>query len=99
MRKVSIKAAVHIAIFAILGALVMVLWNHILPNVCGCSQLNYWQATGLLLLSRILSGRGSTIKTKARKWSVGSEIHNRVKGMSHEEKMEYIKSYMKDHQD
>ena len=41
----------------ILSALVMVLWNLIIPAVSGWSTLSYWQAMGLLLLCRILFGR------------------------------------------
>ena len=40
----------------ILGAVVMLLWNAILPDVLGVSNVNYWQALGLLALSRILFG-------------------------------------------
>ena len=40
----------------ILGAVVMLLWNAILPDVLGVAALNYWQALGLLALSRILFG-------------------------------------------
>lgn len=40
----------------ILGVAVMLLWNAILPDVLGVATLNYWQALGLLALSRILFG-------------------------------------------
>lgn len=39
-----------------LGAVVMFLWNAILPDIAAVSALTYWQALGLLLLSRILFG-------------------------------------------
>ncbi len=38
------------------GFVVMLLWNAILPDVTGVEVLTYWQAVGLLLLSRILFG-------------------------------------------
>lgn len=38
------------------GALVMWLWNNILPAVLGVGALTYWQAVGLLILCRILFG-------------------------------------------
>lgn len=41
---------------ALLGAVVMYLWNAILPEVAGLKPLGYWQALGLLLLCRILFG-------------------------------------------
>jgi hypothetical protein len=43
-------------LIAALGAAVMALWNAILPEVVGAKPLSYWQALGLLLLSRILFG-------------------------------------------
>lgn len=38
------------------GWAVMLLWNAILPDVTGVKMLSYWQAIGLLILSRILFG-------------------------------------------
>ena len=37
-------------------ALVMFLWNAILPAVLGVKIISYWQAMGILALSRILFG-------------------------------------------
>ncbi len=42
-------------IFA-LSAVVMFLWNAILPDVIDVNPLNYWQALGILVLSKILFG-------------------------------------------
>ena len=39
-----------------LSAIVMLLWNWILPSISSLPQLTYWQSMGLLLLSRILFG-------------------------------------------
>ncbi len=39
------------------GLVVMLLWNAILPAaITGANKLNYWQAIGLLILSKILFG-------------------------------------------
>jgi hypothetical protein len=38
------------------GWIVMLLWNAILPQVTSVKELSYWQAVGLLVLSRILVG-------------------------------------------
>ncbi len=35
----------------------MGLWNALLPDILGVSAITFWQALGLLLLSRILFGR------------------------------------------
>ena len=44
-----------IGLFAMSGV-VMFLWNAVMPGVSGVLSLNFWQAMGLLVLSRILFG-------------------------------------------
>lgn len=39
-----------------ISAIVMWLWNFVIPPVTGFSVISYWQAMGLFLLSRILFG-------------------------------------------
>jgi hypothetical protein len=56
-------AIVGIALFiAIGGAIVMQLWNWLLPPLFGWRLLTFWQGVGMLVLCRILfggvSGRG-----------------------------------------
>lgn len=41
---------------AIGGALVLYLWNWLLPALFGWPQITFWQALGLLALCRILFG-------------------------------------------
>ena len=41
---------------AIGGEVVMQLWNWLLPPLFGWRQITFWQALGILLLSRILIG-------------------------------------------
>lgn len=38
------------------GAIVMFLWNAILPDVTGFKPITFWQALGLLVLFKILFG-------------------------------------------
>lgn len=45
-----------VAVLGLLGAAVMLLWNALVPALFRGPLLTFWQATGLLLLSRILSG-------------------------------------------
>lgn len=40
----------------LLAGAVMLLWNAILPEVLGARPVTYWQALGLLVLSRLLFG-------------------------------------------
>src|SRR5262245_438136 len=57
-------ALVGLALFITLGGeLVRQLWNWLLPPLFGFREITFWQALGLLVLSRILfggfGGRGS----------------------------------------
>lgn len=44
------------AVVAGVGFGVMHLWNALVPDVFGLHALNYWQAVGLLVLTRVLFG-------------------------------------------
>lgn len=39
---------------AIFGGVIMFLWNWLVPDLFGGPTINFWQALGLLLLSKIL---------------------------------------------
>ncbi len=54
-RAIFIPMAVAAGIF-VFGSLVMLLWNAILPPVLGISTITFWQALGILVLSKILFG-------------------------------------------
>lgn len=47
---------VRIVLFFVASAAVVWLWNGIIPWVIGFPPVTYWQAAGLLLLTRILFG-------------------------------------------
>jgi hypothetical protein len=38
------------------GTVLLVLWNSLMPAIFGLRSINFWQALGLLVLSRILFG-------------------------------------------
>ncbi len=42
----------------ILGFAISALWNALMPFIFGLPAINFWQALGLFLLSRLLFGRG-----------------------------------------
>jgi hypothetical protein len=49
------------ALFSLLGWVVMLLWNWLMPEIFGLKRLNYWQAWGLFALCSILfKGMGSS---------------------------------------
>ena len=45
-----------IVMVSLLGALVMWLWNWLMPMIFGLPTLTFWQAVGLLVLCRLLVG-------------------------------------------
>lgn len=47
---------IAVVLFVVLGLLVMSLWNALLPAIIGVKSIDFWQALGLLVLSRILFG-------------------------------------------
>lgn len=52
-----LKGIVFFIVFASLFSfLVMWLWNTIVPGITGWKMLTFWEAAGLLLLSKILFG-------------------------------------------
>ena len=56
-RKFVFAIPFMIIAFVFLGGLaVMLLWNAILPAVLGISVITFWQAVGILALSKILFG-------------------------------------------
>jgi Ca2+/H+ antiporter, TMEM165/GDT1 family len=63
MKKHWIKRAVFIpfmiaAGLAVFGGIVMLLWNSILPGLIHVNEITFWQALGLLILSKILFSGG-----------------------------------------
>lgn len=47
---------IGIAIAALFGWIIMLLWNWLMPALFGLKTITYWQAWGLLILGRILFG-------------------------------------------
>lgn len=45
-----------IAMAALMTAVVMLLWNWLMPILFGLSIITFWQALGILILSKILFG-------------------------------------------
>jgi hypothetical protein len=81
-----------IAIVLLVGLIVMLLWNAVLPNAIHVSKINYWQALGLLVLCRILFGgfRGRPGYRRPEMWrGRGHEWREKWKNMSDEERMKF----------
>jgi hypothetical protein len=61
MKRYRFLRVLKIALFAILAAaalsfVVMSLWNILMPGIFAVRSISFWQALGLLLLSKILFG-------------------------------------------
>jgi hypothetical protein len=58
MRKrwIPLVLGVFLVFVALGGTIVRLLWNGLLPPLFGFPQITFWQALGLLVLSRILFG-------------------------------------------
>lgn len=56
VRKIVMGIVFGIAAVLLFGLIVMNLWNAILPAVIHVSAITFWQAIGILLLSKILFG-------------------------------------------
>jgi hypothetical protein len=46
-----------IAAVALFGVIVQHLWNWLIPAIVGWHAIDFWQAVGILLLSRAMRGR------------------------------------------
>jgi hypothetical protein len=62
MRGYRIARALKFVLFAavavtVLSAVVMGLWNWLMPAIFGSRVISFWQALGILALGRILFGR------------------------------------------
>jgi predicted Fe-S protein YdhL (DUF1289 family) len=85
--KIALMVVVGIAA---LGWVVMLLWNWLMPALfAGAQEVGYWQALGILLLSKILFGgfRGGCHERR-------NELHQRWEAMSPEER-EQLKGQLK----
>ncbi len=49
-------ALLAVLIVAAASAVVMLLWNWLLPSIAGWRAIGFWEAVGLLVLARILFG-------------------------------------------
>ena len=96
MKKFWIKKGLMILFFGIaailvFGFVVMSLWNAILPLVLGVKVITFWQALGILLLSKILFGGfgGSRHRGGWRNKGKWMEMKDKFAGMTPEEREKF----------
>ena len=80
------------AILALISYVVMLLWNNLLPDILHVTTINFWQAMGIFVLSKILFGFG---KGGGKPAWMQRKMEHRFEGMSPEDK-ERLKQRMKD---
>lgn len=98
--KKAFGALIFIAVFAGCSAIVMLLWNVLIPTIIGWASINYWQSAGLIILCRLLLGglgkMGGHWAFNKRKMDQRQMMmmHERISGMPRNERKEYIRRKM-----
>jgi len=95
MKSKGIIIIFWIAALAAISALVMVLWNALMPVIFGLAVINFWQALGLFVLARILLGgfgfgRNGFHGGKYMHGMGENPLHEKWKKMTPEERKEFI---------
>jgi hypothetical protein len=70
--------AAFLAFLALGGLVVQLLWNWLLPPLFGVPAVTFWQALGVLALSRILFG-GFGSSRGGRRWHRGGHVRGRFR--------------------
>ena len=92
MKKYRFLRGLKIALFATLalGAIsfiVMTLWNALLPSIFAVKAISFWQALGLLVLSKILFGGFRPSRGGGSRWR--SRMMERWEQMTPEEREKF----------
>jgi hypothetical protein len=86
------------ATLAVFGAVVMLLWNGLMPVIFGLDALTYWQALGLLLLARIIfgglggAGRFGALGMRGG-FHQGNPFREKWMNMTNDERMEFARTH------
>jgi hypothetical protein len=56
IRLILSRMATHVIFALLLGWLVMILWNWLMPFLFGLKTITYWMGFGLLLFAKLLGG-------------------------------------------
>lgn len=83
----GILSAIGFAI--VLGYVIMLLWNWLMPEIFGLIAITYWQAVGLFLLVKLFIGGFGHHKSENRK----DKFHDRFKQKFSKENISKWKHY------
>ncbi|MEO8712859.1 MAG: hypothetical protein ABI405_12080 [Parafilimonas sp.] len=80
-----------IAGILLISFIVMQLWNAILPSVLNVHPITYWQAVGILILSKILFGSFGrrNFSSREKGWPRGMHWRQKWMNMSDEERAKF----------
>jgi len=84
--KIALMGILAIALF---GFVVMALWNWLMPALFGWRVITFWQALGLVILSKILFGGIHSHGGKRRHWR--RQMRERWEQMTPEEREKFRK--------
>ncbi|MBN8859499.1 MAG: hypothetical protein J0H29_13980 [Sphingobacteriales bacterium] len=91
MKKRGVKIAlIGVVVLAAVSAVVMLLWNWLMPVIFGLVPINFWQALGLFLLTRILSGRFGFLGSRMMMRERGNHLRGKWMNMTPEQRKEFI---------
>ncbi len=88
IKKIVGCIVIALVIATVLGFVVMQRWNHVLTSVVQVPLIDFWQALGLLILSKILFGgiRGKWGGSGDCRGGWKSEMREKWRNMSAEER-------------
>jgi len=75
---------------AAVSAVIMLLWNALVPDIVGWAAINFWQALGLFALTRILFGRFGFGGNKMMMRERGNFFREKWRKMTPEQRKEFI---------
>lgn len=77
-------------ILAAMSLALMLLWNALLPDILHVSSINYWQAMGIFVLSKILFGFGGPRGGGGAPWMRKKRMmEEKFRNMSPDERMRF----------
>ena len=95
VRKAALFIVFFIAATFLFSFLVMTLWNAILPVVVGAKVITFWQALGILVLSKLLFGGFGNRRWGRGRYQWRHNMNDKWATMTEEEK-EKFKAEWKD---
>jgi len=86
-----LKPVGFLVIVAGFGIVVMALWNWLMPAIFGLAVISFWQALGILILSKLLFGNFRLGHGKHGGWKRGENpIHDKWMKMTPEQREKFI---------